>query len=254
MAESRSKARCAGEHLVEHRAESEDVGAVRRPRVGADLLGRHVADGAHHDARVRRRPTVATALSSAEREIAGDLGEAEIENLDAAVRGDEDVLGLQVAVDDALCRGRRRGRARSESRSRAPFGGAIEPTRSRSRRVSPSRSSVTTKVSAVVMADVVDGEDVRMVEGAGGAGFLLEAGEPFVGVGERSGKDLDGDVATEPLVAGAIDLAHAAGAELAEDFVWADASACLKCHGSPNRARSGEQDALDGTKTWQSWK
>ena len=41
------------------------------------------------DARGRARP-------------ASELGEAEVEDLDAAVARDEEVLGLQVAVDDAL--------------------------------------------------------------------------------------------------------------------------------------------------------
>ena len=51
------------------------------------------------------------------------------------------------------------------------------------------------------------------------ARFLLEALQAL-GIGrERRGQDLDGDVATEPRVAGAIDLAHPAGADLAEDLV-----------------------------------
>ena len=78
------------------------------------------------------------------RSLARQLGEAEVEDLDAAVVGDEQVLGLEVAMDDALARARRRARARSARaiverlarRQRAP-------STSRSRSVSPSSSSVT---------------------------------------------------------------------------------------------------------------
>jgi hypothetical protein len=90
------------EHLVEDRAESEDV----RARVGGpalDLLGRHVAESSHDDARLRPggrgrqtrlRPRFSFRLS--------ELGEAEVEDLHAAVLRDEEVLGLEVSVDDPL--------------------------------------------------------------------------------------------------------------------------------------------------------
>ncbi len=51
------------------------------------------------------------------------------------------------------------------------------------------------------------------------AGFALEAGEAIGIAGGVGGKDFEGDVAFEFGVGGAIDLAHAAGAEGGEDAV-----------------------------------
>jgi len=60
--------------------------------------------------------------------------------------------------------------------------------------------------------DAVDRADVRMVERRQQACFI-EA-RPSIGIGEpHLRQDLDGDVAIERRIAGAIDLAHAAGAE-----------------------------------------
>ena len=68
-------------------------------------------------------------------------------------------------------------------------------------------------------SDVVDGQDVGVIQGAGGDRFLGEA--PLaIGVQRRGVvKDLDRDEALQPGIAAAIHLPHAAGAERADDLV-----------------------------------
>ena len=70
-----------------------------------------------------------------------------------------------------------------------------------------------------MLADVVERADVRMIERRDRAGFALEA------LGERALDGLDGDVAIEPDVVGAIDVAHAAGSGGVDDFVRSEACA-----------------------------
>ena len=85
---------------------------------------------------------------------------------------------------------------------------------------------------AVVRADVVDGEDVRVVELAGRARFLLESSQPAAIGCVRVEDQFDRDVASEAWIARAIHLAHAAGAEPADDLIGTDAG--------PNRNRHGK--------------
>ena len=63
---------------------------------------------------------------------------------------------------------------------------------------------------AVVLPGVVDGDDVGMVEDAGGPGLLLEAADAVRGRRRVGVEDLEGDLAGEAQVLGAVDLAHAA--------------------------------------------
>ena len=78
---------------------------------------------------------------------------------------------------------------------------------------------MTMKSMPVRGLDLVDGDDVGVVEGRGGAGLLHEAGAAMR-VGEAiGGQDLDRDLAAEAGVAGAVDLAHPAGAEGREHLV-----------------------------------
>ena len=71
--------------------------------LAAHLLGRHVADGAEHDAgSVPRVCGRAGLVDGRDRVRLRQLGQAEVEDLHAAVVGDEEVLGLEVAMDDAV--------------------------------------------------------------------------------------------------------------------------------------------------------
>jgi hypothetical protein len=53
-------------------------------------------------------------------------------------------------------------------------------------------------------------ENIRVVKSGDRTRFLLEAAKAVGISGERSGKDLDGNIATQAVVAGAIDFAHSA--------------------------------------------
>jgi hypothetical protein len=88
-----------GEHLVEDDAEGEDVGAMIRRRA-TYLFRRHVADRAEHDSggRVESRHRRARRLRQRRRQPR----QPEVEHLHATVIGQEDVLGFDVAMDDAL--------------------------------------------------------------------------------------------------------------------------------------------------------
>ena len=86
MIPSRVERARASHQLVEHRARREEVAAAVHD-LASHLLRRHVFGGAHHHPRAR--------------DVAhGEAGHAEVHDLDPALPGEEDVGGLDVAVDD----------------------------------------------------------------------------------------------------------------------------------------------------------
>ena len=93
------------------------------------------------------------------------------------------------------------------------------PFSSRCASVSPSRYSITKIINAVLMADVVEGADVRMIQAGDGLCFALESLAQFGTVRKMSGKNLDGNDAIEAGIAGFINLAHSARTDSGEDFV-----------------------------------
>src|SRR5262245_58024206 len=71
----------------------------------------------------------------------------------------------------------------------------------------------------VEIADLVYGDDVRMVERAGGSGFLFESEQPLIVFRALFEQQFESDLPFEPRVAGQIDLSHPAGAEWRDDLV-----------------------------------
>jgi hypothetical protein len=76
-------------------------------------------------------------------------------------------------------------------------------------------------VNAVLLSDIVNGEEIGMAQRAEHAGFLLEALQAVGIAGERFRKNFDGDGAVQARVARTVDLAHAARAERGDNFVGA---------------------------------
>jgi hypothetical protein len=88
------------------------------------------------------------------------------------------------------------------------------------------------------LADLVDRDDVGVVEGRGRARLLGEAAQPVRDRSEGLGQELDGDVAVEVVVAGAVDLTHAPRAQLVEELVPAEPHADDGWHGVVREERS----------------
>ena len=78
---------------------------------------------------------------------------------------------------------------------------------------------------ARLVPDVVEREDVWMVQSRHRTRLALEAREPIGVALGLGGEHLDGDLAAEARVAGAIDLAHPAAANRADDFVGSETCA-----------------------------
>ena len=150
--------------------------------------------------------------------VHGPLGEAEVEHLDPAVWRDDDVVALQVAMHDTTlvrvreCVGElpsvvhdivRRHRSRKNHRAeRLPL------------------DELHRDVGlAVGFADFMHRADVGVIQCRRGARFSDQSCACRGIVEARGGKDFDGDVSIELLIAGAIHLSHATSAQSADDAV-----------------------------------
>jgi hypothetical protein len=208
----------SGESLEQDYTETEDI----RSRIDgepAHLLGRHVAGRAHHHAGLRREHFG----GRAGRVRTGGLrrqqfGEAEIQDFQPAVFGEEEVLGFQVPVYDAL------GMSRGE-----PAGGLHRVVNRFTRRDGSPAQAVAQCFAfeqffddvdrPVFATDIVNGDDIRVVQRARGAGLLLEARAALGIEPESAGQDFDGDVAAQARIARAVDLAHPAGAHRRQNLI-----------------------------------
>ena len=147
-----------------------------------------------------------------------DLGQPEIENLRVAAAGDEHIRRLDVAVDDpgGVRRLQRVGdldreRQQQIDLERAP-GDAMLQRR-------PVEELHDEERAAVVLADIVDGADVGVVQRRCGARLAAESLQGLGIVGEVGRQELQRDEALQPRILGFVDDAHAAAAQLLDDAV-----------------------------------
>ncbi len=172
------------------------------------------------------------------RAVAEQLGEAEVEDLGEAVVRHHHVVGLEVAVHDP-------GRV-GLGEALGDLGPDLEDA-TRGHRLAVAHELVERRAQDALhhdvrkaggLADLVDGDDVRVIEGGRGPRLLCETAHPLRVGRVALGQELDRDLALEILIERAPDFAHPARAQPGEKLVAAETHADSWRHG-------GSQDPLE---------
>ena len=201
------------DHFVEHQAEAPDVGAVVH-FLAARLLRCHVGGCSHHDALPGAGHRGHVGLECGR----SHLGQAEIEHLHAVARGDEDIGGFDVAVDDARAvrRVERVGHLDAHIQHR------VQAQRAPTEAILQRRALQVLhgdERSPVLFADVVDGADVGVVERRCGAGLALKTAQRLGITRQFSRDELERNGTVQAQILGLVHHAHAAAAEPRDDAV-----------------------------------
>lgn len=217
----------SGEHLVQ----DDPQGELVRETVDGTLLGllrRHVGSRAEEHARSRLDGDRRELPAGRPRSRGDQLGQAEVEDLDATLAGDHHVL-LQVPVHDARGVGGNQGLG-DRARDAQGLPGLQRACREPLAQGHAVHELHRDEAHSLLFADLVDGDDAGVVQGRGGAGLALEAAQALGAGGDLAGQHLDGGLAPELQVAGAIDLPHAPGAQGRQDLVGSEPRSRCQAH------------------------
>ena len=223
------------EAFVEHDAEAVDVARLGRS-FSEQHLRRHVRGRSEHRLRARAHDRVGTVIRR--HRLAQDLDDlrrrdrarprrvvrarvfepardSEIDDLHLAGAPDDDVLRLDVAMQDsgAVCCRDRRCDLRADREERASLDAVLQQLAQRPPRQILHRDEVL----AVVLADLVDRHDARVIQRRQRLRFVAQ--RALRGVASQQ---LQRDVALERRISREEDLTHPAVAEQAHDLIAAD--------------------------------
>ena len=218
----------ARQQLEEERPEGPDVRPLVHPPP-ASLLGRHVArrpeDQPRLGAGLRQGRGSGEVRGGAHGRVPGiSLRQAEVENLDLALRRQLHVGGLEVAVHDRLLVRSLQGLGDLLRDLERFADGQPSPLEALGQ-VLPFHQLEDEEGPPVRFFEAVDRRDVRVVESREELRLTSEAGQAL-GIGRYlDGQHLDRHLAVELRVGGAVDLSHAAGADGGGDLVRPEARA-----------------------------
>jgi hypothetical protein len=212
--------------LEQHDAERVHV-APLVDAVGVELLGGHVSGGAEDGAGARERRHV----------DARPPGEAEVEEADGAVPSDHHVVGLHVAVNDALRvgGGERLGQGGAERRRLLGRKGTTPPDRHL--QVLAVHELGDEEEPAGALSPVADLEHRGVADPGQDLDLALEAADPVGVVPLHGAQDLERQRLAGREVGHAEHLAHAAAAEEGIDAVPACESLAYGHRGEARPAR-----------------
>lgn len=237
----------ASEHFVEYDAEGIDIGAVIDQGGILELLGRHVVRCAEGCA--------GAGESDGTFFFTDDFGDAEVGDLHASAGVEEDVFGLDIAVEDAFLVGVLKCVADFWDDGEG-FGGGEFAHAHGLAKVEAIDEFHDEVIEAAGVAEVMDHDDIRMIEAGEDAGFAHEALREVRISAEFFGEKLEGDFAAEMELARFIDEAHAAAAdefenlELREDgFQLVDRRRFTQAREGKTRSGAGAREDTFGAKT-----
>jgi hypothetical protein len=224
----------ARQNFVQRDPECEEVASLI-DRLALDLLRRHVGNGSEDRAAIGRGRREARINPTRRRQPAR---KAEVEHLDVAIGPHHDVVRLQVAVDDAapMGRGERRQDLTRDAKAARQWQRALQAL--------PQRRAGDQLHDQIVVADVVQRADVRMIQ-RGDRPRLVH--EPLAGgdvVDDAARQHLDRHGAIEPGIAGFVHLAHPAGADPGLDDIGAQHGAARERRRRPAHRRVAKAAAL----------
>src|SRR5215469_9852452 len=189
--------------------------------VPAHLLGRHVAYSAHDDARLGSVVTDSGGIFKRALPRLSQLGQAEVQDLDLAIVGDEQILWLQIAMDDS-----------SFVRGREPTCDLLSVLNRLSCRNAPAldvfaqgltlQKFRNEKRRAFVCAQFEHDQNIWVIQGRSGGSFLLKAAKTVLIGGDSGRQHLDGYVPAEMQILRTIDFTHPSATELFQDAVVGD--------------------------------
>jgi hypothetical protein len=199
----------AGEHLVEHRADGEQIRSSVH-RIARRVLRRHVARRAEYHSIAGERQQRALRLFD------GHARNAEVEQL-RAVPGQEDVRGFQVAMQHAAAMQRTQGIEDLEGSFDRTAQWQCPARDPRGERLALEQLHRDEEL-ALVFADFVQLTDVGMADARRRARFAPQPLARFV-VGNFGAHGFERHRAAKPRILGGIHDAHATLAQLVQDFV-----------------------------------
>ena len=141
------------------------------------------------------------------------LRQTEIENLGVPALGNENVGGLDVAMNNAFAVGRveRVGNLDGQTEQKVGFEGfSGDPMLERQ----PVQKLHNDEWLAILLSDFINGADVGMVKGGCGLRLALEARQCLSILGDLVGQKLQGDEAAQSYILGLVDDTHPAAADL----------------------------------------
>ena len=214
----------AGQHLVEHGPEREDV-AADISGFSLGLLRAHVGDGADDGSFVGDGGYGSRGIVWVHRRRIQELRETEIENLDHALFCGHDIPGLQIAMDHTGFMGGGQGVGNLSGIAQS-FCGRQAAARDHLGQRLARHVLHDKEVETALLDHVVNDDDVGMIQCGECTGFLQKS-LPASRIGcLRGGEELDRDGTIQARVVRFIYHAHAALAEFLEDIVMSELPAC----------------------------